>query len=203
MELIEELTREPIPRELAFPEAEYAARLKKVQERMAEQGLHVLLVSNTPNLGYLSGYDTTMPPGYTVGIVPAEGEVALHCSELEAPCALLFSTIKDITVFHWYDAQDTATQLGELLRDRGLDGKRIGLEMGYPETFASGAFDTRSYLRLAELLPNANFVDFFVATLADAHCQGMEAHRLGCQLPPGGREDLAVVQEVQPRFIAG
>jgi Xaa-Pro aminopeptidase len=159
MDLIGALKKDPLPKELAFSRAEYDTRVKKVQGMMAEQGLDLHLVSNTPNLGYLTGYDTTMPSGYTVGVVPADGPVWLHCSELEATCALLSSTIEEIALFHWYDAQDTATQLGEVLRDKGCDGKRIGLEMGFPETFASGAFDTRSYLRLKELLPNASFVD--------------------------------------------
>ncbi|MFP6741090.1 MAG: Xaa-Pro peptidase family protein, partial [Alphaproteobacteria bacterium] len=149
----------PLPRELAFDESEYAARVANTQARMAEDGIDVLLVSSTPNLGYLTGYDSTMSGGYTIGILESTGDVALHCSEMEAPCALLFSTIRDIEVFHWYDGRDTATQLGEILRDRGVGDKRIGIEMGNAETFASGAFDTESYLQLAETLPGASFVN--------------------------------------------
>lgn len=159
IDLIAEIRRNPIEKELAFPRAEYAQRVAKVQRHMAAAGLDVLLISNTGNLGYLTGYDTSMPPGYTVGILPVDGEVGLHCSELEATCALLFSTIEDFAVFHWYDAQDTGTHLGEILRERGYEGKRIGVEMGYAETFASGAFDAKSYLTLVELLPGATFVD--------------------------------------------
>lgn len=159
MELVDKLRQSPITQELAVSESEYAERVRKTQDRMRRDGIDILLISSTPNLGYLTGYDTTMPPGYTVGILETSGEVDLHCSELEAPCALLFSTIKNISVFHWYDAQDTATQLAGLLRDRGADGKRIGIEMGNVETFASGAMEVRSFLRLKELLPKASFVD--------------------------------------------
>ena len=159
MKLVEELTREPIESELPFPMAEYERRLARVRELMAARGLDLLLLSHTPSLGYLTGYDTTMPPGYTTGIVPLEGDLSLHCSELEAPCMLLNGHVRDIVVFYWYEGGDTATQLGGLLRSRGYDGKRIGLEMGNAETFASGAFDTRSYLRLRELLPLATLVD--------------------------------------------
>jgi Xaa-Pro aminopeptidase len=145
--------------ELAFSAGEYATRVARVRQRMADAGLDVLLISNTGNLGYLTGYDTTMPPGYTVGILPAEGDFELHCSELEATCGLLCSTIEKFAIFHWYDAQDTGSHLAALLRDRGYDGRRIGIEMGYAETFASGALDTRSYLRLVEAMPNADFSD--------------------------------------------
>lgn len=159
MDLIQVLKDNPIPKELDFPREEYQRRVQATQAAMREQGIEFLVISMTPNLGYLTGYDTTMPSGYTIGILGQSGNVRLHASELEAPCALLFSTIEEIDIFYWYQAQDTATQLAGILRDLGADGKRIGIEMDNPETFASGALDTRSYLRLAEHLPKAEFVD--------------------------------------------
>jgi len=99
MELIKEILKNPLPRELAFPRAEYERRVAATQRAMAAAGIDVLLISNTANLGYLTGYDTTMPPGYTVGILPLKGAVALHASELEATCGLLCSTIEDYAVF--------------------------------------------------------------------------------------------------------
>src|SRR3990172_8572161 len=159
MNLFEEVTREPWTPELAFPMAEYERRLARVREGMAVQDLDVLLVSNTSNIGYLTGYDTTMPSGYTVLVVPARGEVTLHCSELEAPCMLMNGWVRRIEVFYWYAAQDTGTDLARILVEGGYAGKRVGLEMGYAETFASGAFDTRSFLRLQEHLAGSVFVD--------------------------------------------
>jgi len=159
MELIEEILKNPLPRELAFPKTEYERRVAATQRAMAAAGIDVLLISNTGNLGYLTGYDTTMPPGYTVGILPRKGAVALHASELEATCGLLCSTIEDYAVFRWYEAQDTGSHLAKVLKERGFAKARIGLEMGYAETFASGAFDTKSYLRLKEALPDAAFTD--------------------------------------------
>lgn len=159
MDLVGILKRDPLPKELAFPPAEYQRRLRATREQMRARVIDHLIISMTPNLGYLTGYDTTMPSGYTIGILVQSGNVRLHASELEAPCALLFSTIEDIEVFHWYDADDTSTQMAGILRDLGADGKRIGIEMDNPETFASGALDTRSYRRLQELLPRAEFVD--------------------------------------------
>ena len=159
MKLVEELVKEPIPSRLAFPNSEYAERLRKVRVNMSQAGVEVLLISSTASLGYLTGYDTTMSPGYTVAIVPAEGDITLHCSELEAPCALLESTIRDIEVFYWYEAQDTGTDLARVLQERGHAEKTIGIEAGNAETFASGAFDVRSYWRLVALLPQAIFKD--------------------------------------------
>lgn len=165
MKLVEELVKEPIPSRLAFPESEYADRVRRVRANMAELGVEVLLISSTPSLGYLTGYDTTMSPGYTVGILPMQGDITLHCSELEAPCALLEGTIRDIEVFYWYEAEDTGTDLARVLLERGHAGKTIGIEAGNAETFASGAFDVRSYWRLRDLLPDATFVDATSAIL--------------------------------------
>lgn len=159
MKLVEILKESPLARELVFPPAEYQRRVTATQTLMRQRGVDFLLASLTPNLGYLTGYDTTMPSGYTIGILGQNGSLRLHASELEATCALLSSTIDDIDVFYWHAASDTATQLGGILRELGADGRRIGLEMDNPETFASGAMQTRTYLRLRELLPAAEFVD--------------------------------------------
>lgn len=159
MNLVQTLKNHPLPKELGFDIKEYAARVAKTQHLMRERGIDFLIISITPNLGYLTGYDTTMLSGYCMGILGQTGNVRLHTSELEAPCALLFSTIEDIDVYRWYESTDTATQLGQILRDMGADGRRIGIEMDNPETFASGALNVRTYLRLKELMPKAQFVD--------------------------------------------
>ncbi len=159
MDLLKQLKKKPYRPDFPFPVAEYAKRVKKAQRAMARRGIDLHLISLTPNLGYLTGYDTSMPSGYTVGLLPAKGPVGLHCSELEGCCALQSSTIKDIALYRWYDAQDTGSQLGKVLRERGCDGKRIGIEMRNPETFTVGAFDVGSFLMLKKLLPNAEFVD--------------------------------------------
>ena len=158
MNLVEILKSDPLPKELAFAPSEYQRRVRAVQARMQAEAVEFLVISSTPNLGYLTGYDSTMPSGYTIGILGASGSVSLHTSELEAPCALLSSTIEKIEVFYWTDAQDTAAQLSDILSELGANGKRIGIEMGNA-TISSTGFDTRSFLRLQERLPMAEFVD--------------------------------------------
>lgn len=156
----EMLTREgPLAPELPFPAGEYDRRLSAVRERMREQGIDLLLVSNTSNWAYLTGYDTTMPSCYGIGLLPVEGDLGVHTAELEVPCVLYNSRVNDVIVYEWYDARSTAEQLADALLERGYDGTTIGIEMGYPETFAIGAYDTRSYLTLKEKLPGASFVD--------------------------------------------
>ncbi len=151
--------REPLLPELAFPREEYDRRVRQVQDRMRARGIDTLLVSNTSNWAWLTGYDTTMPSCYGIGIVGASGGLACHTAELEVPCALYNSIVEDVIVYEWYDARGTAEQLADALLERGADGTTIGLEMGYPETFAIGAFDTKSYLVLRDKLPKASFED--------------------------------------------
>jgi Xaa-Pro dipeptidase len=153
------LTEQPLEPSLAFLKDEYDRRLAAVRSRMSESDIDVLLVSNTSNWSWLTGYDTTMPSCYGVGLVFADGSLATHTAELEVPCVLYNSIVEDIEVYEWYDARSTSEQLADMLLERGYDGKRIAVEMGYPETFAIGAYDTKSYLTLRDKLPSADFVD--------------------------------------------
>ena len=121
------LTREPLVPELAFPREEYERRIGAVRAGMRDRGIDVLLVSNTSNWAYLTGYDTTMPSCYGVGILPAEGEPAVHTAELEVPCVLYNSIVTDVVVYDWYDARTTAEQLADALLERGYDGRTIGV----------------------------------------------------------------------------
>jgi Xaa-Pro aminopeptidase len=155
----EMLSKEPLEPALAFPRSDFERRVSEVAARMKAEGLDALLVSNTSNWSWLTGYDTTMPSCYGVGVVFANGSLATHTAELEVPCVLYNSIVDDIAVYEWYDARSTAEQLADMLLERGYEGKRIGVEMGYPETFAIGAYDTKSYLTLREKLPSAEFVD--------------------------------------------
>ena len=159
MKLVDELKGKSVDPRLTFPREEYQRRLDRTTELMRAEGIEVLLCSNTATIGYLTGYDTTMPSGYTVLIVTASGEMTLHCSELEAPCMLLNGLVDDIEVFYWYEAQDTGSDLVRVLRERGHESQKIGIEMGFAETFAAGAFDVKSFLTLQREFPDSELVD--------------------------------------------
>src|SRR3954453_17742803 len=159
VKLVDELKGQAVDPRLTFPREEYQRRLDRTPELMDAEGIEVLLCSNTATIGYLTGYDTTMPSGYTVLIGAASGEMTLHCSELEAPCMLLNGVVDDVEVFYWYEAQDTGSDLVRVLRERGHQGRKVGIEMGFAETFAAGAFDAKSFLALQRELPGSEFVD--------------------------------------------
>jgi Xaa-Pro dipeptidase len=157
--LIERLTHAGAPQELSFPIEEYDARLAAVRARMANEGIEVLLLSSAPNQCYLTGYETIMPTCYAVAIVPAEGACAFHLPEEDVPSVALTGWVRDVAVFDWAQPLDVAEQLAEALRERGHHDKTIGVEMSASETYAYGAMDAFTYLRLTELLPDARFSD--------------------------------------------
>ena len=159
MDLLEALLDRPYTPDLGFDLEEYRCRIERVQQAMRGDGIDVLLISNVSNLTYLTGYDSALPSGYAVGVLPDEGELALHCSTCEAVCALESSTIRDIRLFNWHEGGDTGPQLAAVLIERGYGSKRIGVEIRNLETFATGAMDAASFEELKRRLSRAEFVD--------------------------------------------
>lgn len=149
-----ELTSRPIPKELAFAESEYRLRVDKIRKVMSEKSLDALLVTFVPNVCYLSGYETTQGwKGFTCMIIPAEGDPVLQVVEFEAPLTLLTSWVEDIRGVKAFDPAAIGGGFVDLLKERRLDGKRIGVE-----TKLFG-LSVERYQELKQALPNATLVD--------------------------------------------
>lgn len=150
---LQELTSRPIPKELAFDENEYRRRLDKVRGLMAERGLDALLVTEVPNVCYLSGYDTFVPNNFSCLTLSAEREPTLQVAEFEIPGALLNSWVKDVRATRFNDPDAVVTEFSGILREHKLDGKRIGVETRLP------GINVDVYEGLKSALPSAKFVD--------------------------------------------
>ncbi|HXJ83685.1 MAG TPA: Xaa-Pro peptidase family protein [Candidatus Methylomirabilis sp.] len=150
---LKELTSRPIPKEMAFPESEYRRRADKVKTFMDEKGLDALLVSFIPNVCYMSGYQAFAADLYACMVLPRAGEPSLQVAELEIPGALLNGWVTDVRSVRWIDPDAVATELANLLKERGLDGKRIGVE-----TRRSG-LSIDVYERVRQALPTATLMD--------------------------------------------
>ncbi|MBR1165063.1 M24 family metallopeptidase [Bradyrhizobium elkanii] len=108
-----------LPKELAFEESEYRARIEKVRQSMGEKGLDVLLVTHIPNVCYLSGYQSFNSNRFACVVLPIHGEPKLLASELEFGCALLTSWVKDIRPVRGSNSPDlTAELMGTLSEQR-------------------------------------------------------------------------------------
>ncbi|MFQ5875103.1 MAG: M24 family metallopeptidase [Dehalococcoidia bacterium] len=151
--------KEPVPREWAFPESGYRERLVKVHRAMDEAGLDVLLVHGVVDMCYLSGYQTLWPDAYACLVVPRDGEPFMQLGEIEVGCAVLHGWVKDMVPLNWVGSAAAPTQLAQVLDSRGFGKRQIGVQAGRIEFGNRGPLDAASYLRLKELLPNAQFVD--------------------------------------------
>jgi Xaa-Pro aminopeptidase len=67
---LKELTSQPIPKEMAFPESEYRRRADKVRTFMDEKGLNALLVSFIPDVCYMTGYQAFAADLYACMVLP-------------------------------------------------------------------------------------------------------------------------------------
>jgi Xaa-Pro aminopeptidase len=148
-----ELKNKSIPKEMAFTDAEFRGRVQKVRGFMAESGLDALLVTEVPNVCYLSGFETFVPNNFACMILPGAGDPTLQVAEFEIPGALLNSWVEDVRATRFNDPEATAKEFAEILGQHKLDGKRIGLE-----TRLNG-FTIELYEKLKAALPGANFVD--------------------------------------------
>jgi len=148
-----ELTSRPIPKELAFPEAEYRRRVAVVRGYMAEKGLDALLVTEVPNVCYLSGYETFVPNNFACLVLPADGAPTLQVPEFEIPGALLSGWVADVRATRFNDPDAAVRELCGILQERKLDGKRIGVEVKLP------GIGIELYEGMKRTLPASAFVD--------------------------------------------
>src|SRR5262245_36568512 len=98
-----EVTSRPIPQAIAFPQAEYDRRVEKGRGDMAERGLDALLVTDVPNICYLSGYETFVPNNFACLILPGNGAPTLQVPEFEIPGALLSGWVTDVRASRFND----------------------------------------------------------------------------------------------------
>lgn len=147
------------PNPVFAPEA-YLRRIRNVKEKMDHAGMELLLVMDPANMNYLSGYDGWSFYVHQGLIVDLGSEYPFWFGrQQDANGARLTSFLPDDAIHgypdHYVQSRYTHTMryLAGLLQEKGLDRKRIGLEMdGY-------WFNARMYLTLQEELPQAQLMD--------------------------------------------
>jgi Xaa-Pro aminopeptidase len=147
------LTSRPVPKELAFPEAEYRRRTERIRGVMAERGLDALLITEVSNVCYVAGYDTFVPNNFACMVLPADGEPTLQVAEFEIPGALLNSWVKDVRPTRFNDPDAIVREFSTILQAHKLDGKRVGIEVRL------GGLSIDAHEGMRKALPHATFVD--------------------------------------------
>ncbi|RWM49480.1 aminopeptidase P family N-terminal domain-containing protein, partial [Mesorhizobium sp.] len=124
-------TSRPISKDLAFAESEFRRRIEEVRKVMDKEDLDALLITYPPNLSYLSGYQSFGSGWYTCMILPREGEPILHMHQLEVGPAILTCWVPDIRGVRWAQEGEADALVG-IVKERKLEGKRIGIEPKRP-----------------------------------------------------------------------
>jgi Xaa-Pro dipeptidase len=143
-----------------FTVEEYRRRLGNVKERMDHRGIEVLLIIDPANMNYLTGYDGWSFYVHQGVIVSLQEELPLWFGrEQDANGARQTCWLPDECIFgypdHYVQSRYTHTMyyVADLLKERGLAKKSMGLEMdGY-------WFNAKMFLTLEKELPEQDLVD--------------------------------------------
>lgn len=115
---------------LQFDRKEYESRISAARAQLQRNKLDALLVFAPESLYYLSGFDSTGFVFFQFALLTAdERPIILLTRRPDLLQARHTSIIEDIRV--WYDAvgSDPSKDLQDILRENGLEGRRVGIEL--------------------------------------------------------------------------
>ena len=133
-----------------FMPEEFAGRIEKLRVRMRAADVAIALFDEIEAMTWLSGFGNTENRWRCVGI-PLAGEPFFLIRALDATPCRQRSWITDVPTFR--DWEDPLPLLASVLKARGLDAARIGLDFG------SYAMPLARFAKLQRALPRAEFVD--------------------------------------------
>jgi ectoine hydrolase len=145
---------------LKFSNEEYKRRLGLVKERMEEQNIDVLLVTNPANMNYLTGYNAwSFYMHQMVAVLKDEEEPLWIGRFMDAIAARKTAWISHDNIIGYPDSYVQSTIVhpmdfvADTLKEKGQDKKTIAVEM---DTYY---FTAQCFESLKKNLPNAKFVN--------------------------------------------
>lgn len=141
-----------------LPLEEMELRWRRARERMDEDGLDAILVTEKGNFGYFSGarvstqWANKMRPN--IAIVPRKGDPALLIYSLEKPRTIAASHVPNVQSY--VDAPFPPADAIELLKSLGLENGKIGMEYGESQRMW---FSQNHLEDIKAGMPGAEFVD--------------------------------------------
>ncbi len=143
--------------DLRVTRQELVERAADLRTRLAGAGLDALLLTTGDNLRYVSGYPSPARSGPRpfIFILPLTGEPVFIVHAGREAEARAFSWADDVRTY--YPLSRAPVQLiADAVRERGLHGARIGVEIGAEQCMDIPFTD---FLALQKELPRARFVD--------------------------------------------
>jgi Xaa-Pro dipeptidase len=113
---------------LHFDREEFELRHTRALEAMAARGLDALLMFNQASMYWLTGYDTFGYCFFQCLVLRADGDLALLTRSPDLRQARHTSLIEDVRVWTDREGSDPARDLRDLLAEKGLEGRRLGVE---------------------------------------------------------------------------
>ncbi|MBT2570116.1 M24 family metallopeptidase [Planococcus sp. ISL-110] len=143
---------------LHFPVSEFKSRLKKTKERMAAEGIEVLLITNPANMNYLSGYDAWSFYVHQILVVLIDEEEPIWIGRgMDASAAQFTTWLKKENILPYPDNYVQSTErhpmdfVCDVLREKNQANKKIAAE------YDAYYFTAQNYISLTQGLPNATF----------------------------------------------
>src|SRR5215207_804019 len=102
-------------------------RLSRLRAAMRPAGVDVVAVVPGANMRYLAGLEIHMNERIAVAFFPADGTPSMVLPTLETPRAQAQASFP-MTFYSWDDADGPAGALDRCVAERGLAGRRIGVE---------------------------------------------------------------------------
>jgi len=132
--------------EARIPPEEYPQRLERLRAFMGERGMGGVLLGTGANLAYFSGYPS---PARSIArpfflLLPLKGDPVFMSHSGHKAEAMRFSWIADVRDYSELSRVPLALIM-EALRERGLEGKVLGMELGFEQSLDI------SYLELSRL----------------------------------------------------
>lgn len=112
--------------DMTFPFDEYMRRIDDLRNNMEARLLDAVVITDPANLMYLTDYQTTGYSYFQALVVPLEGEPFMITRKLEESNVFARTWVELTRPYP--DTGDAIQMLVTSLRERGLNGKRIGYE---------------------------------------------------------------------------
>lgn len=119
-----------VPQDPAFDKEEYLRRITIVRGNMEEAGVDLLLVTDSPNLYYLSGFDSIGPLGLECLIIPLDSEPVLVINEFYEP--VYHHTSGMYPAVFYSEFQDPVDVVLNAICKHAKGAKVVGVDYAWP-----------------------------------------------------------------------